>query len=211
MKGRIKNYNEQKGFGFILGNDNQDYFFHISDVNTFEPLKRGDFVEFVPSENKKGQCAKKVKVSSKSQSAKFVQIENTNIRVSNIKNYGIAKDKNASVPRRCFYEVKVKYTAFHQFVSVVDALLTDGFDFTSIPSGEDVFLVNPDDYSKFGKAPPYSKGEILDHACEVVSCELIEEKEKIVNYLYVTTFQGDNYQFYNDIYKYKAMLDNLLK
>lgn len=209
MKGRIKNYNEQKGFGFILGNDNQDYFFHISDVNTFEPLKIGDFVEFVPSENKKGQCAKKVKVSSKSQSAKFVQIENTNIRVSNIKNYGIAKDKYASVPRRCFYEVKVKYTALEQFFSVIDALLNS--DVTRINSGEDVFLVNPDDCSKFGKAPPYSKGEVLKDKCEVVSCELIEEKEKIVNYLYVTTFQGDNYQFYNDIYKYKAMLDNLLK
>lgn len=197
MKGRIKNYNEQKGFGFILGNDNQDYFFHISDVNTFEPLKRGDFVEFVPSENKKGQCAKQVEVHS-NQKAKFVQIENTNIRVSNIKSYGISHYISSRS-----YEVEIKRCILTE---MVDRLLTGdlSIDFQK----EGVYLIPPDDYSTFGKAPPYSKGEILKNRWEVISCEL---KEEVVNYLYVTTFQGDNYQFHNDIYKYKAMLDNLLK
>ncbi len=33
MKGKIINFNQEKSFGFILGENGQNYFFHTSDVN----------------------------------------------------------------------------------------------------------------------------------------------------------------------------------
>jgi len=33
MKGKVKFFNEQKGFGFIAGEDNKDYFVHSTDTN----------------------------------------------------------------------------------------------------------------------------------------------------------------------------------
>lgn len=32
MKGRVKFFNVRKGFGFLLGEDQKDYFVHISDI-----------------------------------------------------------------------------------------------------------------------------------------------------------------------------------
>jgi len=32
MKGIVKFFNQEKGFGFITGEDNNDYFVHITDI-----------------------------------------------------------------------------------------------------------------------------------------------------------------------------------
>ncbi|MCL2579562.1 MAG: cold shock domain-containing protein [Oscillospiraceae bacterium] len=48
MKGRVKHYNEQKKFGFILGEDGLDRFFHISGLKSIEQPSLGALVEFVP-------------------------------------------------------------------------------------------------------------------------------------------------------------------
>lgn len=59
IEGTVKFYNASKGFGFILGEDGQDYFVHASDLNG-EVLNQNDDVEFTPSRNDKGNKASNV-------------------------------------------------------------------------------------------------------------------------------------------------------
>jgi len=59
--GTVKFFNTSKGFGFIKREDDQDIFFHISEVQGAEP-KDGDKVEFEVGEGRKGPCAIRVKV-----------------------------------------------------------------------------------------------------------------------------------------------------
>jgi len=59
MKGKVKWYNRMKGFGFITGEDNKDYFVHSSEIEGI--LEEGDDVEFEPASTDRGLQAKKVK------------------------------------------------------------------------------------------------------------------------------------------------------
>ena len=60
-QGTVKFFNGTKGFGFITGDDGNDIFFHISEIQGNEP-KDGDKVEFEVGQGKKGPCAVNVKV-----------------------------------------------------------------------------------------------------------------------------------------------------
>lgn len=57
MKGKITYYNEEKYWGFILGEDAEKYFFHVK--NTKEPLQieKKLFVEFEPIKGKENKLA----------------------------------------------------------------------------------------------------------------------------------------------------------
>ncbi len=60
MKGKVKWFNEAKGFGFIEGEDNEDYFVHVS--QTDEKLVQDLEVEFETEKTDRGMQAKKVHV-----------------------------------------------------------------------------------------------------------------------------------------------------
>jgi CspA family cold shock protein len=62
MIGKIKWFNDSKGFGFIEGEDAQDYFVHFKAINMpgFKTLKDGQKVEFTPSKQPKGLVAENV-------------------------------------------------------------------------------------------------------------------------------------------------------
>ena len=61
MNGKIKFFNVQKGFGFIIGEDKQDYFVHSTFlVNEDMVLEKDDAVTFTPSSNERGLQAKEV-------------------------------------------------------------------------------------------------------------------------------------------------------
>ncbi|MDE5413977.1 cold shock domain-containing protein [Alkalihalobacterium chitinilyticum] len=62
MKGRIKYYNELKGFGFIVAEDNNDYFFHVSNLKSLQLPTLGALVEFTGSKNEKGFSAVKIEI-----------------------------------------------------------------------------------------------------------------------------------------------------
>ena len=65
MEGNIKSFLETKGYGFINGNDNKSYFFHISDVlSSDQNLEEGAFVDFDEAATPKGYKALKVRVLS---------------------------------------------------------------------------------------------------------------------------------------------------
>jgi len=62
MKGKVKWFNNDKGFGFIEYNNNEDIFVHYSAILSegFKTLVEGQYVEFELVETDKGLQAKNV-------------------------------------------------------------------------------------------------------------------------------------------------------
>jgi cold shock protein len=63
-KGRVKWFNDQKGFGFIEVEGEKDVFVHHSAIQAqgFKSLKEGDEVEFEITKGPKGPQANNVKL-----------------------------------------------------------------------------------------------------------------------------------------------------
>jgi CspA family cold shock protein len=59
MNGKVKWFNERKGYGFIEGEDGNDYFVH-SDTVKGGDLYDGDAVTFDPAEGDRGKKAENV-------------------------------------------------------------------------------------------------------------------------------------------------------
>lgn len=60
--GKVKWFNTQKGFGFILQEDNTDLFVHFKDVlGGIDGIQEGDRVDFEVADGKKGLQAINVK------------------------------------------------------------------------------------------------------------------------------------------------------
>lgn len=63
MNGIVKTLNEDKGFGFILGEDGNEYFFHKSAVEqgySFDRIVKRMAVTFEPTDSPKGPRAEDV-------------------------------------------------------------------------------------------------------------------------------------------------------
>lgn len=54
MKGTVKFFNETKGFGFIKGEDNEEYFVHMTAINDNSRLQENDSVEFEVEKGDRG-------------------------------------------------------------------------------------------------------------------------------------------------------------
>ena len=63
MKGTVKMFNKEKGFGFIRGEDNKDYFFHYSDIvmEGYKIAEVGEAVEFTEKNTDRGLRAGEIK------------------------------------------------------------------------------------------------------------------------------------------------------
>ncbi len=64
MKGSVKWFDAEKGYGFILGEDGKEIFVHFSAIQSdgFRTLEQDQEVEFEISETDKGVQAANVKV-----------------------------------------------------------------------------------------------------------------------------------------------------
>jgi len=62
MKGKVKWYNERKGYGFITGEDDEDIFIHNSDIPKGTILKENDELEFEVGKTDKGLKAINIEV-----------------------------------------------------------------------------------------------------------------------------------------------------
>ncbi|MGL4980773.1 MAG: cold-shock protein [Fusobacteriaceae bacterium] len=63
MKGTVKWFNEEKGFGFITGEDGKDVFAHFSEIQKdgFKKLTEGEEVTFEVTTGPKGLVATNIK------------------------------------------------------------------------------------------------------------------------------------------------------
>ena len=62
MKGKVKWFNAEKGFGFIVSEEGKDVFVHFSAIvqDGYKSLEEGQEVTFDVEEGERGQLAKNV-------------------------------------------------------------------------------------------------------------------------------------------------------
>lgn len=63
MKGTVKMFNKEKGYGFIHGEDGTDYFFHYSALlmDSYKTAEAGEHVEFEVEKSERGPRAMNIK------------------------------------------------------------------------------------------------------------------------------------------------------
>ena len=65
MEGVVKWFNLRKGYGFVKGDDGEDYFIHHAALEKETFLRENDKVSFEPTKTDKGKQAKNVKLLQK--------------------------------------------------------------------------------------------------------------------------------------------------
>lgn len=60
MKGKVKFFNDAKGFGFIIGEDDKEYFVHVSGLSEGVRLEENKDVDFEVVDGERGPKADKV-------------------------------------------------------------------------------------------------------------------------------------------------------
>ena len=63
MQGKVKWFDNRRGFGFIETKENKDYFIHYTSIekNGYKTLDEGQYVEFEVIDTSKGLQAKHIK------------------------------------------------------------------------------------------------------------------------------------------------------
>ncbi len=62
MNGKVKFFNDSKGFGFITTDAGEDVFVHISALEDGMSLNEGDSVSFEVVDGKRGKSASNIKL-----------------------------------------------------------------------------------------------------------------------------------------------------
>ncbi len=75
MEGTVKWYNVRKGYGFVKGEDGEDYFVHHTALGRGVFLRENDLVSFEPAETEKGKQAQDVQLLKKGSERDDVQTD----------------------------------------------------------------------------------------------------------------------------------------
>lgn len=222
MRGRIKRYFSDKGYGFIAGEDGVDYYFHISNVRTAVQITQGSVVEFdvVRANDKKNNKAVNIKIIEVKDRPLFIEIGNTRLKLSNIKNYGIGRssEKILKSVKVKTYKRSLNKTPIIKFICKYNYEPAGYADITIEEyntesrklrireinglSSDEIDLyneINPKAYILNPNAtyPPIirdDKEQMLHREDFVLSYDYLE-------YVYITTYQNDNYTFYGSGYR----------
>ncbi len=69
MKGTVKWFNATKGFGFVEGEDGEDYFVHQTAIKDDKNLRDDDKVTFDAVDAERGKQAQNVELDNESESS----------------------------------------------------------------------------------------------------------------------------------------------
>ena len=90
MKGRVKTVNDEREFGFIIGEDGNEYFFHFSNVISVDFPTKNSIVEFESTNTERGFSAKNIKVKEIAvKKPEFIICGHMSIRLDSIKSYAV--------------------------------------------------------------------------------------------------------------------------
>lgn len=188
MRGRIKRFIEDKGYGFITGEDGQDYFFHISQVRDMVEIKNWMIVNFDIVDGKKGKNAVNISVSEQNNTSRFITCGNTNIRLNNIKQYGLGK--YPVLYEKVFREITV-YDAttwaavfFHREEKKLE--FKDWYCHRAISKDEADYFVNDD-----GTVWNRLSGSEKDDTCDILARLSCHDKEYYIGCYYVPALISD--------------------
>ena len=67
MEGTVNWFNIKKGYGFVKGDDGQDYFIHYTAVPKGVFLREGDKISFESAQTEKGKQAKDIRLLESNQ------------------------------------------------------------------------------------------------------------------------------------------------
>ncbi len=141
MVGRYKYFNEEKGYGFITGEDGQDYFAHISEVKSIQLPYRGATAEFTPIQNDKGAAAVDIHVQAFDSRPRFIQIGEYRIKLSDIREYEIVREYKKG--RKLVLEnysskvFEVEYPVYCLYIYLHRACSPENWDFRFERESED--------------------------------------------------------------------------
>lgn len=212
MRGRVTNYLDDKGFGFVKDENGENRFFHISNVVGMNDITKGSLVEFSPSKNEKGLICLKINVVKRTKS-NFISVGNTNIKVSNIKEFGVSYSSNIKAIKTPIYERNQEY--FDKKVAagknplkhiLLPKKIINTALYVEVPKSEfEIRRRKGGDY--FSDYDEYVLPYVLIRITPTYNekdysrITIINENDvKFIywKYLYITTYQNDNYQFYED-------------
>ena len=148
MKGRVKNVNEDREFGFILGEDGNDYFFHFSNVISVDLPTKNSIVDFETAQTEKGASATNIKVEDKAvKKPEFVKFGSVRIRLKSIKSYAVYTGYYENGVKRnnigALYETTVLNSVYHL---KVETFQNEVFRFTSKDCDIDAKIAELDKY-----------------------------------------------------------------
>lgn len=212
MRGRVTKFFNEKGYGFITDENGESRFFHISNVivNAGE-ISTGSIVNFQPHSNEKGLTCLKIEVLKRNR-ANFISVHHTNIKVSNIKEFGVSKSTTIKAIKAPIFKLNPEYVRKKDMAgkNLFKKLLLPGKyietgeykevsknEFTKVTIKGNEFSYDHDEYRLPYILVKTVAGIVKDHD-RYTRIDENEAKKVYWKYLYITTYQNDNYQFYED-------------
>jgi len=88
MEGTVKWYNIRKGYGFVKGEDGEDYFLHHTALDKRVFLRENDQVSFEPAETEKGKQALNVQLLQKGSERTDLEEANEEVAETKVEEFG---------------------------------------------------------------------------------------------------------------------------